>query len=101
MGLQAGYVQKSVDFTKFYFDNQCADAGFDTGLPANENFEAQSLDYLDVNAGISYAYTGSAKFSFYSGLALITSTSPMNPFTVMLITGLECGLSSTLEPLYG
>lgn len=80
LGLQAGYVQKSVDFTKFYFDNQWADAGFDTGLPAGENFEAQSLSYLDVNAGISYAYTGSAKFSFYSGLAVYHLNQPYESF---------------------
>lgn len=80
LGLQAGFVQKSVDFSKFYFDNQWNDAGFDTGLPNGENYSAQKIGYADVQAGISYSYSGSDKFSFYSGIAEYHLTRPQDSF---------------------
>lgn len=79
-GVQAGYVQKSVNFSKFYFDNQWADAGFDLGLPTGENYTSQQTGYTDVNAGISYAYTGSENFSFYTGFALYHLLRPNESF---------------------
>lgn len=79
-GLQAGYVQKSVDFSKFYFDNQWADAGFDLGLPSGENYEAQQTGYADVNAGVSYSFTGSENFAAYAGLAFFHLLRPSDSF---------------------
>lgn len=79
-GLQAGYVQKSVDFSKFYFDNQWADAGFDLGLPSGENYEAQQTGYADVNAGVSYSFTGSENFAGYAGLAFFHLLRPSDSF---------------------
>jgi type IX secretion system PorP/SprF family membrane protein len=79
-GVQAGYVQKSVDFTKFYFDSQWNDAGFDTGLPSGENYREASMGYPDVNAGISYSFSGSKNLSFYSGLSLYHLTRPQDSF---------------------
>lgn len=80
LGLQAGFIQKSVNFSKFYFDNQWADAGFDLGLPTGENYAAQQTSYADVNAGVSYAYSGSDKFSFHSGIALYHLLRPVETF---------------------
>lgn len=80
LGVQAGFVQKSVNFSNFYFDNQWADAGFDLGLPTGENYAAQQTSYADVNAGLSYSYTGSEKFSFYSGVALYHLLRPGDSF---------------------
>lgn len=77
---RAGLVQKSVDFAKFYFDNQWADAGFDMELPTGENYDAQQISYPDVNAGISYSYNASEKFSFYSGIALYHLSKPSDSF---------------------
>lgn len=79
-GIQAGFVQKSVNFSKFYFDNQWADAGFDLGLPSGENYTAQQTSYPDVNAGISYSYSGSEKISFYTGLAFYHLFRPSDSF---------------------
>jgi type IX secretion system PorP/SprF family membrane protein len=79
-GLQAGFVQKSVDFSKFYFDNQWADAGFDLGLPSGENYEAQQTGYTDVNAGISYSYSGSDNIGLYAGIAVFHVFRPSDSF---------------------
>ena len=80
LGIQAGVVQKSVDFTKFYFDSQWNDAGFDTGLPSGENYKAQTFSYPDVQAGISYSYTGSEKFSWYAGFSIYHLLRPQESF---------------------
>jgi type IX secretion system PorP/SprF family membrane protein len=80
IGVQAGLVQKSVDFTKFYFDNQWNDAGFDTGLPNGENYMSAKVSYPDVQAGISYSYSGSEKISFYSGIAVYHLFRPQDSF---------------------
>jgi type IX secretion system PorP/SprF family membrane protein len=79
-GVQAGMVQKSVDFTKFYFDNQWNDAGFDTGLPNEENYLAQKISYPDVAAGISYSYSGSENISIYAGIAAYHILRPQDSF---------------------
>ena len=53
IGVNAGYVQKGVDFDKLYFDKQWNDLFFDTGLPSGES-GSQKLHYFDMAAGINF-----------------------------------------------
>ncbi len=69
-GIQAGWVEKSVDYSKFYFDDQWNDTGFDTGLPSGENNTSQTIGYPDAGAGISYAFNGVKKLSAYAGFSM-------------------------------
>lgn len=58
-GLQAGFMQKSINFSKLVFGNQYTYAnggGFDTNLPTGENFSDNSIVMPDVNAGFVYYY---------------------------------------------
>jgi type IX secretion system PorP/SprF family membrane protein len=79
-GLQAGWVQKSVDFSKFYFDNQWSDIGFDTGLPTGENFIKGSFGFVDVAAGMSYAYSGPKRFAANAGFSVYHLNRPNDSF---------------------
>lgn len=59
VGLQAGMIQKSVDFDKLYFESQYTTAGggtFDQNLPTGENFGGSNFWIPDVNAGFVYYY---------------------------------------------
>jgi type IX secretion system PorP/SprF family membrane protein len=79
-GVQLGWVQKSVDFSKFYFDNQWNDTGFDTGMPNGENFVKGSYGYVDAAAGIAYAYSGPKRFSANAGFSVFHLTKPQDSF---------------------
>jgi type IX secretion system PorP/SprF family membrane protein len=79
-GLEAGWVQKSVDYSKLYFDSQWDDTGFDTGLPSGENNTKQSFGYPDASAGISYSYNGAKKFSGYAGFSMYHLLKPKDSF---------------------
>lgn len=59
IGVQAGAIQKSVDFNKLYFESQYTTSGggsFDESLSNGENFGNSSFWLPDVNAGIVYYY---------------------------------------------
>lgn len=59
-GMEAGVIQKSVDFNRLYWGSQytLADDGtFDTSIPSGENFSGVERKYmLDVTAGALYYY---------------------------------------------
>jgi type IX secretion system PorP/SprF family membrane protein len=105
-GLQAGWVQKSVDFSKFYFDNQWSDTGFDTDLPTGENFIKGSFGYADVAAGMAYAYSGPKKISVNTSFSVYHLTRPYDSFygeenrlglRPVLSTGITYKLSNVLS----
>lgn len=59
IGIQAGAIQKSVDFSQLYFEEQytTTDGGtFDQSLPTGETFGGSSFWLPDVNAGFVYYY---------------------------------------------
>ena len=59
LGLQAGVIQKSVNFNNLFFENQYTTAnggGFDQNLPTGETFGNSNFWIPDVNAGFVYYY---------------------------------------------
>jgi type IX secretion system PorP/SprF family membrane protein len=59
VGLQAGVIQKSVNFDNLYFENQYTTSNggsFDQTLPTGENFGGSTFWLPDVNAGFVYYY---------------------------------------------
>lgn len=59
VGIQAGAIQKSVDFSQLYFEEQytTTDGGtFDQSLPTGETFGNSSFWLPDVNLGFVYYY---------------------------------------------
>jgi type IX secretion system PorP/SprF family membrane protein len=56
VGASAGYAIRSVDFSKFYFNDQWVqDQGFNLELNPQEPFQRSSFGYWDVGAGINVA----------------------------------------------
>lgn len=55
-GISGAYVQRSVDFTRLKFDRQWDGFKFDTQLGNGEQYKNIQTTYIDVGAGVNYAY---------------------------------------------
>jgi type IX secretion system PorP/SprF family membrane protein len=51
-GLNAGYVQKSIDYDRLYFNSQWKDLFYDTDAPSGET-GGEKLKYFDMSAGLN------------------------------------------------
>lgn len=56
VGLSGAYVQRSVDFSKLTFDRQWDGFKFDGSAPNGETGWKGATSFIDVGAGINYAY---------------------------------------------
>ncbi|HEX5552054.1 MAG TPA: PorP/SprF family type IX secretion system membrane protein [Chitinophagaceae bacterium] len=60
LGFNGGVAMKRIDLSKLTFPSQFNDTYgkwfFDRALPSGENFTSSSILYLDVQAGMNYAY---------------------------------------------
>ncbi len=55
VGIAGSYVVRSVDFLKFYFNDQWVeDMGFNTAINSNEPFNKSSFGMWDVGAGLNF-----------------------------------------------
>ncbi len=84
VGLQAGVVQKSVDFDNLYFESQYTTAGggsFDRGIATGENFGASNFWIPDVNAGFVYYYgKDQIRINPFVGASVFHLTQPKETF---------------------
>lgn len=54
-GANVSYVNRLIDFSKLYFNNQWVeDVGFNTSLDPNEQYKKESFDMVDVGAGLNF-----------------------------------------------
>lgn len=56
VGLQAGVVQRKIDFSKLLFPDQYNGTSYDPNIANGENQAAQNYIYPDVAAGINWSY---------------------------------------------
>lgn len=56
LGLQAGIVQRKIDFSKLIFPDQYNGAGYDAGISNGENPTSQNFTYPDFAGGINWNY---------------------------------------------
>jgi type IX secretion system PorP/SprF family membrane protein len=56
VGISAASVQRKVDFNKFTFNNQWDGFSFDPTLATGESGYVAKTSFLDVSAGVNYAY---------------------------------------------
>lgn len=84
MGVQAGVMQKSVEYKLYTFDNQYVTTnggGFDNSLNSNETFASQSLIVPVANAGILYYYAKQqSKINPFVGLSAFNLLQPTESF---------------------
>lgn len=79
-GVQLGMVQRSLDFTKLFFDNQFDGDNINVGLPSGEtNLNTNTQTFFDVGAGLNWTLVND-KNSFYLGAAAFHLLQPANTF---------------------
>lgn len=89
-GMQTGFIQKSIDFSKLSFNNQYSTAnggGFNTSLANGESFPNSSIYLFDVSAGATYYYdahegrrSDRSEIKFIFGLAVFHINKPNESF---------------------
>ena len=81
LGAQAGFVQKSIDFSKLTFEDQFnLGSGMLTGGQSHEHFTGNAINYPDFNAGIMYSGKVSDHGTAYIGYSYYHLTNPVESF---------------------
>ena len=79
-GFSVGYTQKRIDVTKLTFDDQWNGIFFDANIPSFEPFATNQVSYVDLQAGINYAYFASENFYFNAGVSVMHINTPRETF---------------------
>jgi type IX secretion system PorP/SprF family membrane protein len=79
-GFSVGYTQKRIDVTKLTFDDQWNGVFFDANIPSFEPFATNQVSYIDLQAGINYAYFASENFYFNAGVSVMHINTPRETF---------------------
>jgi len=79
-GFNVGYVSKKVDFDKLTFDNQWNGKFFDTKIPNGEAFSYNKVGYVDLQAGLNYAYFPSDNAYLNAGIIMMHINRPKESF---------------------
>jgi type IX secretion system PorP/SprF family membrane protein len=80
VGLQGGYSQKSIDWSRLYFENEFDEGQWNPGINPDRNFLGTGDGYFVINAGISYAQAVSDNFSFTVGAGVNNINQPLETF---------------------
>ncbi len=79
-GFNVGFVNKRIDISKLTFDNQWNGKFFDVTTPSGESFAANSVTYLDIQAGLNYAFFPSENAYFNAGFSAMHLNRPKESF---------------------
>ena len=77
VGLQTGFTQKTVDFSKLFFEDQFTGSGFDQTIASETG---QNFGNLALNLGTLITYHASEKLDVFGGLAGFNLMSPKESF---------------------
>jgi type IX secretion system PorP/SprF family membrane protein len=81
VGLQVGIILKTLKQSRYTFDEQYSQGGFDSQLPSGENFEKDKRFLPEINFGFAYYNTDeSKKYRPYGGIAISHITNPKSNF---------------------
>jgi len=79
-GFNAGWSQKRIDLSKLTFGDQWNGKFFDAALPTNEPITQTSVAYLDLQAGLNYAYFPNENLYFNAGFSVQHVNQPKETF---------------------
>jgi type IX secretion system PorP/SprF family membrane protein len=79
-GFNLGFATKTIDIPSFRFENQWNGKFFDAGLPNGEPFAYSQISYLDMQAGLNYAYFPSDNLYLNAGVSLMHLNRPRESF---------------------
>jgi type IX secretion system PorP/SprF family membrane protein len=81
LGFGASYVLRSVDFSKFYFNNQWVDdEGFNLSIDPAEPWKKQSFGLFDMNAGLNFGAQISDMVRLDVGFSMLHLNRPKHSF---------------------
>jgi type IX secretion system PorP/SprF family membrane protein len=81
VGAVASYVIRSVDFSKFYFNDQWVEEmGFNTNVPSNEPFARESFGMFDLGAGLNFDGQVHDKVKLELGFSMLHINEPKGGF---------------------
>lgn len=75
VGIQGGYVQKSIDLSKLYFGDEFDNGDWAQGTTSEDLFN-QSSNYL-INAGVAFSHAPSSKFAYVIGVGANNLNQPL------------------------
>ena len=79
-GVNLGYASKTVDFLKFKWENQWNGKFFDSDAAIGENFAYSRIGYLDIQAGLNYAYFANDRLYLNAGASIMHVNQPRESF---------------------
>jgi type IX secretion system PorP/SprF family membrane protein len=79
-GTALAYTQRNIDLSKLTFLSQWDEFSFNNDLPTKENIVRGSTNYLDVQAGLSYAYFDNNKLYWRIGASVRNINQPTETF---------------------
>ncbi len=80
-GIQAGFLQRSVDITKLTFDEQFVNGvGLDRSLPINENIARDNFIVGDIGLGALWNINPTDRSNVYAGIGLTHLNQPNQSF---------------------
>ncbi|NND77413.1 MAG: PorP/SprF family type IX secretion system membrane protein [Flavobacteriales bacterium] len=80
LGLQVGFTQKYLDFSRLRFDNQYNGQVFDPSAATGESFSNDKSTYLDANIGATVKHELSRDIFYTAGMALFHVNRPKESF---------------------
>lgn len=81
VGAGASYILRSVDFSKFYFNDQWVEnEGFNTNINSNEPIQRQSFGMFDLGAGINFGGQITQALKLNVGFSMLHINRPMDNF---------------------
>ena len=76
LGIQGGYVNKSINDASFQFGNQYQNWIFNPSLSSGENLQGSQISYLDINIGAFYKFNLNDKTDLQGGISAYDLTTP-------------------------
>lgn len=75
-GISAGLAQRTIDYTKLFFDKQFNGYYFDPSMYNSENFQVNSFLFYDINAGVYWNYRWADNQTIDAGIAVYHINTP-------------------------
>jgi type IX secretion system PorP/SprF family membrane protein len=80
IGFQGGYVNKFIDYSKLYFENQISDYEVNKEISSGESFGRDQIGYASMNSGLAYSFQVNKKLEIHSGVSGFNLLSPKEDF---------------------
>ena len=80
VGMQTGYVQKSIDYSSLFFGSQISSYQYDPNLSSGEPLGRTNFGYLNLNLGGVYTFKLSNDIDFQSGVSFSNLVKPKESF---------------------